>query len=56
LNLEGQLVAVNAANLPEYGGLNLGVPLAEVVKLMSILPPDYAAGLNTPNLTGFWAK
>jgi len=34
LTSEGKLVAVNAAILPEYGGSNLGVPLAEINKLL----------------------
>jgi serine protease Do len=40
LNTAGELVAVNAAILPEYGGSNLGVPLQEVVNLLSSLPPE----------------
>jgi S1-C subfamily serine protease len=34
LTSAGELVAVNAAILPEYGGSNLGVPLAQINKLM----------------------
>ena len=34
LTSSGELVAVNAAILPEYGGSNLGVPLAKINKLM----------------------
>ncbi len=37
LNSKGELVAVNAAILPEYGGSNLGVPLARVNQLMAQL-------------------
>ena len=40
LTSEGELVAVNAAILPEYGGSNLGVPLAEITKLMLSLEPE----------------
>ncbi len=40
LDLNGRVVAVNAAILPEYGGSNLGVPVAEVWKLIR------AAGLQ----------
>ncbi len=34
LNVNGQVVAVNAASLPEYGGSNLGVPAAKVRALI----------------------
>lgn len=34
LNSVGELVAVNVAILPEYGGSNLGVPLREVNRLL----------------------
>ncbi|MEM9050315.1 MAG: serine protease [Pseudomonadota bacterium] len=34
LNLDGHVVAVNAAILPEFGGSNLGVPVADVRALL----------------------
>ncbi|MDH3228078.1 MAG: serine protease, partial [Thermoleophilia bacterium] len=34
LNLEGQVLAVNAAILPQFGGSNLGVPAAEALRLL----------------------
>ena len=34
LNINGSVVAVNAAILPEYGGSNLGVPVAKVRALL----------------------
>lgn len=34
LDINGDVVAVNAAILPEYGGSNLGVPIEEVRKLL----------------------
>lgn len=34
LDIHGDVVAVNAAILPEYGGSNLGVPIEEVRKLL----------------------
>jgi len=34
LDINGAVVAVNAAILPEYGGSNLGVPVAELQKLL----------------------
>ncbi|MCR9136115.1 MAG: serine protease [Alphaproteobacteria bacterium] len=34
LDINGEVVAVNAAILPEYGGSNLGVPIDEVRKLL----------------------
>ncbi|MCP4008126.1 MAG: trypsin-like peptidase domain-containing protein [Proteobacteria bacterium] len=37
LTSTGELVAVNAAILPEYGGSNLGVPLVEITRLMRSL-------------------
>jgi S1-C subfamily serine protease len=40
LNVHGRVVAVNSAILPEFGGSNLGVPVAEVEKLL-----EMAAGL-----------
>lgn len=40
LTIDGELVAVNAAILPEYGGSNLGVPLMEINKLLSSLEPE----------------
>lgn len=35
LNGEGEVVAVNAAILPEYGGSNLGVPVAKLKALLA---------------------
>lgn len=35
LNSEGEVVAVNAAILPEYGGSNLGVPIAKLKALLA---------------------
>ncbi len=40
LNLEGEVVAVNMAILPEFGGSNLGVPIAEARKLLEPSPPQ----------------
>ena len=34
LDINGEVVAVNAAILPEYGGSNLGVPVSEVRALL----------------------
>jgi S1-C subfamily serine protease len=34
LNIDGEVVAVNAAILPEYGGSNLGVPVSKVRLLL----------------------
>jgi S1-C subfamily serine protease len=34
LNLDGEVLAVNAAVLPEFGGSNLGVPAAEALRLL----------------------
>jgi S1-C subfamily serine protease len=34
LNLNGQVLAVNAAILPQFGGSNLGVPAAEALRLL----------------------
>ncbi|MBT3701458.1 MAG: hypothetical protein HOG12_08070, partial [Alphaproteobacteria bacterium] len=34
LDVNGEVVAVNAAILPEYGGSNLGVPVAKVRALL----------------------
>ncbi len=34
LDVDGSVVAVNAAILPEYGGSNLGVPVAKVLELL----------------------
>ena len=35
LNINGSVVAVNSAMLPEYGGSNLGVPVARVRELLT---------------------
>ncbi len=35
LDINGSVVAVNAAILPEYGGSNLGVPVARVRALLA---------------------
>jgi serine protease Do len=35
LNGEGEVVAVNAAILPEYGGSNIGVPVAKLKELLA---------------------
>lgn len=40
LTSAGELVAVNAAILPEYSGSNLGVPLAKINKLMLSLDAE----------------
>ncbi len=37
LNLAGQAVAVNAALLPQFGGSNIGVPIAEARRLLDDL-------------------
>ncbi len=37
LSLDGRVVAVNAAILPEFGGSNLGVPVARVHALIERL-------------------
>ena len=34
LNLNGEVVAVNSAVIPEFGGSNLGVPIAHARKLI----------------------
>ena len=36
LNREGQVVAINAAILPEFGGSNIGVPVSHLEDLLSI--------------------
>jgi S1-C subfamily serine protease len=35
LDINGSVVAVNAAILPEYGGSNLGVPVARLRALLA---------------------
>jgi S1-C subfamily serine protease len=40
LNRRGQVVAVNAAIMPEFGGANLGVPAARIGPLLRRLAPD----------------
>lgn len=34
LSLDGQVLAVNMAILPEFGGSNLGVPASEALRLL----------------------
>ncbi len=40
VNLDGEVIAVNMAILPEFGGSNLGVPIAEARKLLELSPPQ----------------
>lgn len=40
LNLRGEVVAVNAAIIPEFGGSNLGVPATRIAPLLEGLAPD----------------
>ncbi|WP_299608799.1 trypsin-like peptidase domain-containing protein [uncultured Tateyamaria sp.] len=40
LDSNGDVVAVNAAILPEFGGANIGVPVAEVHRLLSDIRAD----------------
>ena len=39
LSLDGQVVAINSAILPEFGGSNLGVPAARARELLSAVRP-----------------
>jgi len=43
LDLDGRVVAVNAAVVPEFGGSNLGVPAARAAKLIEPPPAEPAA-------------
>ncbi len=36
LNLQGEVIAINAAILPEFGGSNLGVPAEKLTKLIAL--------------------
>ncbi len=48
LGLDGEVVAVNMAILPEFGGSNLGVPVEEAWRLLELVAEDEAAeGLET---------
>lgn len=40
LNRFGQVVAVNSAVLPEFGGANIGVPVSQLKELLSRLPAE----------------
>ena len=40
LDLEGRVIAVNSAVIPEFGGSNLGVPIDEAIPLMAGLSDD----------------
>lgn len=40
LNRNGQVVAINTAIIPEFGGSNLGVPVGHILPLLADLPPD----------------
>jgi S1-C subfamily serine protease len=40
LDLDGRVVAVNAAIVPQFGGSNLGVPSAEAARLLQPPAPD----------------
>ena len=39
LSLDGRVVAINSAILPEFGGSNLGVPAARARELLSGVRP-----------------
>lgn len=43
LDLAGDVVAVNMAILPEFGGSNLGVPVEEAIRLLALVAEDEAA-------------
>ncbi len=40
LDLEGRVVAINAAILPQFGGSNMGVPASEGVALLDLERED----------------
>lgn len=46
VNSRGQVVAVNAAILPKYGGSNLGVPVERLLELIEQADLDSVARLN----------
>jgi S1-C subfamily serine protease len=46
LSLDGQVLAVNMAILPEFGGSNLGVPASEALRLLR--GPDFPAPPEPP--------
>ncbi len=49
LDLEGRVVAVNAAILPQFGGSNLGVPAAWAGRLLAAAPPGVTAEAEGPS-------
>ncbi len=49
IDLEGRVVAVNAAILPEFGGSNLGVPVSAVAELLAAVRGAAAAGDQPPS-------
>ncbi len=50
INLDGQVIAVNMAILPEFGGSNLGVPVEEARKLLepSKMPDVFTPAVDFP--------
>ena len=48
LALDGAVVAVNAAIIPEFGGSNLGVPAAEGMKILLQTDPTSTTELSPP--------
>ena len=46
LDLEGEVIAVNAAVVPEFGGSNLGVPASHAARLLEMTTPP--VGENGP--------
>lgn len=52
INFRGEVVAINAAILPEFGGSNLGVPAALARRLLDAVespaPPTSRGGLESP--------
>lgn len=44
LDLAGEVIAINRATLPEYGGSNLGVPVRHAAELLSRIQVEGASG------------
>lgn len=49
MNMDGEVVAVNTAILPEYGGSNLGVPTDKIRKLLDMYNQQFVPNTSGPS-------
>ena len=49
MNLKGEVIAINAAILPEFGGSNLGVPAEKLATLVAAAGATTAESIRNQN-------